>query len=198
MSRKFKRFLSILMVVAMVIAMAAACGKKEEAAELEKKEDTKVEVEKETEPAEAEENAADEQQVDDVVDVAVPDENLGDEDIRELKVTIKDAVINEYIIPNGIAKETFSWPEGSSIAWEYCSQLTLNYAMNKFFGTDASIDPNFIPPSPEKEIIDAVYNGIIAWYESSGRDSYEQFEGMTAALQPCNEVISTINLVAAE
>ena len=50
MSRKYKWLLSIMMLAVMVIAMATACGsKKEEAAEPEKKEETKVEAEKEAE-----------------------------------------------------------------------------------------------------------------------------------------------------
>ena len=185
MSRKFKRFLSILMVVAMVIAMAAACGKKEEeAAEPAEKEETKVEAEKETEPVEDEQ--AEEQ--------TAEDSNLSKEENGiELEIAIRDTVVNEYFNEKGISKEEFDWPAVGSPAWSYLYELILKYTSEHFIGIDKEVDPNFIPGDSEKELMDVIFNEIVAWSETYGDDNFQFFnDEVIEKLSPYETIIPEI------
>ena len=193
MSRKYKWLLSIMMLAVMVIAMAAACGsKKEEAAEPEKKEETKVEAEKEAE--EEPEEVADDGQQEDVAEVDTAKETLSEEDVLALKSSIRDSVVNNYIIPNGIEVTDFVWPAGNSEAWYYFDLLTVNYTAKNFMGTE--LEAPTLSDESYKQIMDATFNGLTTWYEASGVDNLNYFESAMGVLSI--EAITTIDLSATE
>ena len=193
MSRKFKRFLSIMLVAVMVIAMAAACGKKE-TAESEKKEETKVEAAEQEDEAEPEEVADDEQQPADAAEVDTTKETLSEEDVLALKASIRDSVVNNYITPNGIAVTDFVWPAGNSEAWYYFDLLKVNYTAKNFMGTE--LEAPTLSDESYKQIMDATFNGLTTWYEASGVDNVNYFESALGVLSI--EAITTIDLSAAE
>ena len=193
MSRKFKRFLSIMLVAVMVIAMAAACGKKE-TAESEKKEETKVEAAEQEDEAEPEEVADDEQQPADAAEVDTTKETLSEEDVLALKASIRDSVVNNYITPNGIAVTDFVWPAGNSEAWYYFDLLKVNYTAKNFMGTE--LEAPTLSDESYKQIMDATFNGLTTWYEASGVDNVNYLESALGVLSI--EAITTIDLSAAE
>lgn len=173
MSRR--RFISIIMVMVMVFA-AVGCGSRKEEASEPEKEDTKVEAPAEDDN-EQEEVVAEETDAEDGSDEVSADsskETLSEDDVVALKNSIKDSVVNNYLVPNGIAAADFSWPQGNSDAWYYFDLLKTNYVASKFMGTELE-QPNF-PDGSNKQIIDATFNGITTWYESSGVDNYNYFE----------------------
>ena len=184
MSRKFKRFLSIMMVAAMVIAMAAACGKKEEAADPEKKEDTKVEAEKETEPTEDEQ--VDNQQVDENSEAT--DSELS------LEASIANSVVNEYLKPNGIAVESFSWPSSDSAAWDYFYEILLAYKTNIFSGSNLEVTSEIPLSDSEKQLMDAAFNGVVKWNESLTEKNLKTYSEELSKLHPYETVFPTIDL----
>ena len=193
MSRKYKWLLSIMMLAVMVIAMATACGsKKEEAAEPEKKEETKVEAEKEAE--EEPEEVADDGQQEDVAEVDTAKETLSEEDVLALKSSIRDSIVNNYIIPNGIEVTDFVWPAGNSEAWYYFDLLTVNYTAKNFMGTE--LEAPTLSDESYKQIMDATFNGLTTWYEASGVDNLNYFESAMGVLSI--EAITTIDLSATE
>lgn len=192
MSRKFKRFLSIMMVAAMVIAMAAACGKKEEAADPEKKEDTKVEAEKETEPAEAEENAADEQQKS--KELSEDDEEKNEfgftaDQIESLLISIQMAVLTEYLEPNQIDPSEFNWPDSLAVEWRYLDSRLTNYE----HGMDVEM-PDDVPAELDYSLMKVVYDAIITWFEDNNLDEncYQNMGNLRLMLDPIYEKIPSM------
>lgn len=174
-----RRVFSFIMVMIMVCAMAAGCGKKEEATE--KKEEPK---QQETQKDDAEE-AADEKAEELAVEAKDTNKTeLDNADVEALRTSIADSIKKEYLEPNKIAAEDFSWPEMSeSVAWEYFSGLKRKYAESEFdivFGLE---DPT-VPSGADKQIIEALYNGIINWYETSGVDNYDYFNSALDATLP--------------
>lgn len=143
MRKNFKRFINVLMVAVMVIALASGCGKKEE---------TKAEPEKDenTEEPEAKIQAA-----------------AGDIDIYD---SIKNSVITNYLESKKIAASDFKWPvygedeNGAPIdeghLWTYFNTIFDNYRVsgNLFDTTDLPVEP-----SGDKDLMDAVLIGIDEW-----------------------------------
>ena len=175
MSKNFKRLIGVLVVVAMISAMALACSSKDEIAEAD---DSK------TETTVAEENEKDDEQEDanrppdeeEVAEAVEPErEALTEEDVEALKTSIKNAVLEEYIEPNGIDSASFSWPGDGSDVWLYFDQLKMLYSGEKFMGGAPDVEVTFTD-SPEKSIMDATYNGFVKWHESSGVNNYKFFE----------------------
>lgn len=176
MSKNFKRLIGVLMVAAMISAMAVACSGKDEIAEAD---DSK------TETTVAEENEKDDEQEDanrppdeeeEVAEAVEPErETLTEEDVEALKASIKNAVIEEYIKPNGVDPVSFSWPVDSFEAWLYFDNLKFLYEGEKFLGGAADVEISE-PNEPEKSIMDAIYNGFVKWYESVGVSNHNYFD----------------------
>lgn len=115
MSRKFNRILSIMMVAIMVIAMAAACGMKEEAAE----------------SAEREKTDNDERQIDVTEDVEasngkMTEYGVTEEELRDLYSTVEATINSEYIQPNNI--QDFRWLT-DEVFWSDCTSFLMSYAI---------------------------------------------------------------------
>ena len=188
-----KRIFSIIIIMVMVCAMVAAgCGKKEETTKNKdepKQEETKKEEADKAEPEKAEEPAATE----------AKDTNktkLDDADIEALKASIADSIKKEYLEPNKVAAEEFSWPELDHGCWMYLRFLQEAYISEKFMGITEGTDIYDVPSSPYKEIIDATFKGMIDWFESSGVDKFEYFDDAMGILQP--DVITSIDVAAAK
>lgn len=180
-----KRILSFIMVMVMVFAMAAtACGKKEEAAEKE-------------EPKQEEASDADEEDVADVEDDAdaadeeadtskvkkTGDDILTEEDIQSLKDSIRDAVISEYIEPNEISLEEFTWPEASSNDWIYFDGLIKNFTIELYTGVEMNnSELSTIPDEPDKSIMDAAFDGLLNWLNAQGSYDSEYVGNVAVAL----------------
>ena len=186
-----KRILSIITIMVMVCAMAAAgCGKKEEATE--KKEEPKQEETKKEEADKAEPEKAEEPEATEAKDTNKT--KLDDADIEALKASIAESVKKEYLEPNKIAAEEFSWPEANSHCWVYFTLLRGDYVAKKFMDVDEELVINEVPSSPEKEIVEATINGITNWYEASGVNNYNYFDDAMGILQP--DVITSIDVAA--
>ncbi len=188
-----KRILSIIMIMVMVCAMAAAgCGKKEEATE--KKEEPKQEETKKEEADKAEPEKAEEPAVTEAKDTNKT--KLDDADIEALKASIADSIKKEYLEPNNIAAEDFSWPEVNSHCWIYFNLLREDYISKEFLDINEELVVNEVPGSPEKEIVEATVTGLTNWYEASGVDNYEYFHDATIILT--KEEITSIDVAAAK
>lgn len=182
-----KRIFSIIIIMVMVCAMAAAgCGKKEETTKNKdepKREEIKKEEADKVEPEKAEEPAATE----------AKDTNktkLDDADIEALENSIRDAIIKEYLEPNNVSAEDFSWPSAEELeAWEYFSSLKLNLA-----GFTEEVDMSIVPGSPSKEIIEALFSGLANWYEESGVENFDYLSDAVDILT--KEKIASIDVAA--
>ena len=189
MSRKFKRFLSIMMVAVMVIAMAAACGKKEEAAD---KSETKVEAEKETE--QVEENVADDQQKS--KELSEDDEEKNEfgftaDQIESLLISIQMAVLTEYLEPNQIDPSEFNWPDSLAVEWRYLDSRLTNYE----HGMDVEM-PDDVPAELDYSLMKVVYESIIKWFEENGLDEncYQNMANLRSMFEPlCEKIPSMIS-----
>lgn len=187
MRKNFKRFLSIMMAV-MVIAMAAACGKKEEAAEPAEKEETKVEVEKEEELVE---EAADEQQVDDE-EPGEPVNEYGftDSQVENLYKSIEESVKTDYMGQNNISPTEFVWPNENDTTWRYVASKLVNYA-----GTgDKNRFPDDVDSSFDESLAEPIYIGFINWLESpdNGFDQNRTPRYISAVIAMMEPIYETI------
>lgn len=121
-------------------------------------------------------------------------EALSKNEITALISAVRSAVITEYLTPNEITPEEFTWPEPNSVAWRYCGELVAQYMGNQFLNVVHDVNPDFIPGSPDKEIIDAAFHGFITWFESYDSKNYDKYAVSIAALQPYNHSIPAIDL----
>ncbi len=170
--KNLKRNLSIILVIVMVAAMTmTACGSKNE----ESKESESVE----SKTPDTEKVADEEEEVEE--ELAESSDEVTEEDIVEVKEAIKESVISEYLEPNGIAAESFTWPPADSECWTYYNQLVAEYAAEKFEEAPES-GLTYISPSAEKSIVEAAYDGVLNWYEDSENYNYNYFNSAVLAL----------------
>lgn len=155
----------------MTVMMAAACGSnKENQKETGKNADTEVTAE---DNKEEDQKPADEEEV---AEVSEPErEALTEEDVEALKSSIKNAVVEEYIKPNGFDPASFSWPASTNTVWDYFDMLRLEYDAQNFLGGPTGQEHEF-PDCDEKTIIDAAYDGFILWHKSTGVTNYDFFK----------------------
>ena len=186
---KIKRFSSIIIIAVLVIAMVAACGKKEEAAKTEK-------TEASTE-AEGNQRQADEEDVaesEEITECGVTEEQL-----QDWYHTIESTMITEYIEPNNI--EDFQWPT-DEIFWSDCTSLLTSYcifvdlqsmdlnnlevdlpyeelAVYKELQKKEPVVDDLYTSEENKAVIQAVYNATRKWAEKNeidfGRFKIDQF-----------------------
>lgn len=187
MSKNFKRLIGVLMVAAMISAMAVACSGKDEAAGAD---DSKTEtVTEEDEKDDEQEDANRPPDEEEVAEAVEPErEALTEEDVEALKASIKNAVLEEYIKPNGVDPANFSWPASTSDVWWYFDKLLILYHGEKFMGGAPDVELTY-PEGSEKSIIDATYNGFIKWHESTGV-SNENYYGNALSVMTTEWIIS--------
>ena len=138
-----------------------------------------------------EEDAVKESETPDVVLTA--DTEITEEDIQKVYASIKESVTTEYLEPNGIDPATFSLP-ASEEAWSYFFKLSESYYMELFTGVeiDTSSTEN-LPPSPEKEIMDSIFKGLLRGLDNLGKYDADYYSKFTQKLSPFN--INIINNV---
>ena len=131
-----------------------------------------------------EEDAVKESETPDVVLTA--DTEITEEDIQKVYASIKESVTTEYLEPNGIDPATFSLP-ASEEAWSYFFKLSESYYMELFTGVeiDTSSTEN-LPPSPEKEIMDSIFNGMLSGLDNLGKYDADYYSKFTQKLSPFN------------
>lgn len=193
-----KRILSFIMVMVMVFAMAAtACGKKEEAAVKEepKQEEASDVDEEDVADVEDDADAADEE-ADTSKVKKTGDDILTEEDIQSLKDSIRDAVISEYIEPNEISLEEFTWPVASSNDWIYFDGLIKRFTIELYTGVEMdNSDSSDVPDEPNKSIIEAAFKGVLNWLNTQG--SYDsEYVGNVAGVLNYGESIPEIDITS--
>ena len=131
-----------------------------------------------------EEDAVKESETPDVVLTA--DTEITEEDIQKVYASIKENVTAEYLEPNGIDPATFSLP-ASEEAWSYFFKLSESYYMELFTGVeiDTSSTEN-LPPSPEKEIMDSIFKGLLRGLDNLGKYDADYYSKFTQKLSPFN------------
>ena len=142
------------------------------------------EVTTEDDAVEGTEDSSAESETPDVVLTA--DTEITDEDIQEIYASIKENVTAEYLEPNGIDPATFSLP-ASEEAWSYFFKLSESYYMELFTGVeiDTSSTEN-LPPSPEKEIMDSIFKGLLRGLDNLGKYDADYYSKFTQKLSPFN------------
>ena len=196
-----KKFITFLLAFSLTSSMLlTACGNKETdsggnktEAETEAPADDKQsdDSEKSEEVTTEEEDAVKESETPDVVLTA--DTEITEEDIQKVYASIKESVTTEYLEPNGIDPATFSLP-ASEEAWSYFFKLSESYYMELFTGVeiDTSSTEN-LPPSPEKEIMDSIFKGLLSGLDNLGKYDADYYSKFTQKLSPFN--INIINNV---
>ena len=132
MSKNFKRLIGVLMVAAIISAMAVACSGKDEAAGADDSKTETVTEEDEKDDQQEDANRPPEEEAAEAVESER--EVLTEEDVEALKASIKNAVLEEYIKPNGVDPANFSWPASTSDVWWYFDKLLILYHGEKFMG----------------------------------------------------------------
>lgn len=191
-----KKFITFLLAFSLTSSMLlTACGNKETDSG-----GGKTETETEAPAADdqqaeevttEEEDAVKESETPDVVLTA--DTEITEEDIQKVYASIKESVTTEYLEPNGIDPATFSLP-ASEEAWSYFFKLSESYYMELFTGVeiDTSSTEN-LPPSPEKEIMDSIFKGLLSGLDNLGKYDADYYSKFTQKLSPFN--INIINNV---
>lgn len=184
-----KKFITFLLAFALTSSMLlTACGNKETDSG-----GGKTETETEAPAADdqqaeevttEEEDAVKESETPDVVLTA--DTEITEEDIQKVYASIKESVTTEYLEPNGIDPATFSLP-ASEEAWSYFFKLSESYYMELFTGVeiDTSSTEN-LPPSPEKEIMDSIFKGLLRGLDNLGKYDADYYSKFTQKLSPFN------------
>ena len=139
---------------------------------------------KEEDAVKGNEDSSAESETPDVVLTA--DTEITEEDIQQIYASIKENVTAEYLEPNGIDPADFSWP-ASTEAWSYLVTLSESHYMELFTGVemDTSSTEN-LPPSPEKEIMDSIFNGILNGLDNLGKYDSAYYSKFTQKLSPFN------------
>lgn len=107
---------------------------------------------------------------------------IADEDIAELKSYIKEAVISEYLEPNGMTAAQLEWTEDN---WFEFSELQ----------NSAGILLSTLGKSNELTVdspTDAAIKGIEKWFLEHGSFDHSYFKNVMDKLQPFYEVIPAI------
>ena len=184
-----KKFITFLLAFSLTSSMLlTACGNKETDSG-----GGKTETETEAPAADdqqaeevttEEEDAVKESETPDVVLTA--DTEITEEDIQKVYASIKESVTTEYLEPNGIDPATFSLP-ASEEAWSYFFKLSESYYMELFTGVeiDTSSTEN-LPPSPEKEIMDSIFKGLLSGLDNLGKYDADYYSKFTQKLSPFN------------
>lgn len=191
-----KRILSILMVTIMAFAVATtACGKKED--ETTAQEETKVEAPTEDDKQQEESNTAEsdvaeegEEPVNDG-EMKTGADTLTEEEIQELKTSIKDAVVSEYLKPNNISPEEFSWSEIVTDDWTLFNMLVEEYIPTIELGMGMF---SHEADTQSQKIVMAVFKGVTNWLEGQGKFDSEYLYNVVSTLQPYDQVIPTIDI----
>lgn len=114
-----------------------------------------------------------------------------EEQMEELYGSIKAAVQEDYLEPNGIPPEGFQWPAYEVLsngvirdeghAWSYFNNIALNYSL---YGTlyDTKNFMYDLPKEPVRQLMDAVLKGMVNWFQDQGEG--QAFQNVRDAIFP--------------
>lgn len=190
-----KKILTALLTFALSFAMITGCGSASNEADSsgsktetpddnsEKDDDAEPEEEASEGGTEGSEDAVEEETSDVVL---TGDTEITEEDLQEIYASIKESVESEYIEPNGIDSADFSLPE-SAEAWSYLGTLSESYYMELFTGVEMDTGSiGNLPPSPEKEIMDSIFDGMLNGLDQLGEYDADYYSNFTQKLNPFN------------
>lgn len=184
-----RRSFSLILVFVMVIAMATACGSKEEAVETDdaKTEETVENVEDDQQDADQlAENADSEQESPDATTGAPKTENdqLSEEDIAAVKASIRDSVTKRYLEPNGMTVEQIVWPDD----WYDFEMLATECDACIALDMEIDIDRD----RANTDVFMAALLGVLDWLDTQGEYNLGYFGNTMRTLQPYETVIPEV------
>ena len=101
------------------------------------------------------------------------EDEVTEQDLQELLTYIGKAVEDEYLTPNGIDPAALVWPTDPN-TFRYFDEMVTNYCISTLTGEPpAPVREEYVPASPDKEIMDAVYAGIMNWLDGFESVDYE-------------------------
>lgn len=184
---KVKRFIATFLAVALVFAMAACSATADNSTSSKPSSNTTSEAPKEstsvaskdddsstkdeaTTPAEDEDTTAPEEDSSEAEDgpktprpAKTAEDPVFEKDIEELMTYVAKSVSEEYLVPNEIDVETFVWPTDEASWNYYCLLLNGVYTRVAIGANPEPISEDAIPDSPNKEIMEAVSQGVENW-----------------------------------
>lgn len=192
--RKLRCVFSVFMVIMIVTVMTVACGSK--AHEKEQKTAKSAEGEKKSDNVEKPIKEIEEEEAKEANGVKGIYDEPTEEDIKNLKDTIRDTVISDYLTPNNIPPEEFQWPT-EEWAWQYFG-LIAEIEVTKFTPEDDEIDIcNAITiPSDQmylKDLMDTALQGVRNWLDTQGEFDVQYYGNVKdMVLFPYEEFFNTI------
>lgn len=197
-----KKIFALLMVICLVFTMAAGCGSASDAGNDAGGDQTETPTgDQQTDGSEESDDGMNGEDASEGTDdslvksetsdiMLTADTEITDEDIQKIYASIKESIITEYLEPNGIDPVDFSWSV-SSEAWSYLVYLFESYYMELFTGVemDTSSTEN-LPPSPEKEIMDSIFTGMLNGLDNLGKYDADYYNNFTQRLNPFNTNIT--------
>ena len=174
-----KKISALIMVLSLIFAMTAvaACSSSSDAdSSSDASSTSSTETESEV-PDDTEDVSSEEEEVDDTDETDVAEEtsevseeetpegetsskySLSDEEFQEICDFIRESIIDNYLTPNNLSTEDFCWPSDDD-AW-----LQLDSIL-KQMKEDYVIFPGFKVSSEDLEIIKAVHQGFLNWFET--------------------------------
>lgn len=188
MSKNFKRLFSVLMVVAMVTAMAAACSGKDETTETDdsKTETTVAEDDEKDAQQEDANRPPDEEDTSNDKGGAPKTENdqLTPEDVEALKASIRNSVTTRYLEPNGMTADQIVWPEDWTDFYLLLTECTASVSL----GMEVEIDRK----ETTTNVLEAAFLGVLDWLDTQGEYNIGYLDNTNAVLQPWETVIPEI------
>ena len=101
------------------------------------------------------------------------EDEVTEQDLQELLSYIGKAVKDEYLTPNGIDTAALVWPTDPG-TFRYFDEMVTNYCISTLTGEPpAPVRDDYVPASPDKEIMDAVYAGVMNWLGEFESVDYE-------------------------
>ena len=176
-----KKFITFLLAFSLTSSMLlTACGNKEtdsggnktEAETEAPADDKQSDDSKESEDVTTEEEDA----VVDEVEITEPkltgSTPFTDEDFSEMCEFIKKSITEEYLQPNNISAEEFSWPSEDSQSWEYLSDISGGFLMpitiEEFDSICKERESDYESSPEENKLMQAAMHGIINWLNEKG------------------------------
>ncbi len=101
------------------------------------------------------------------------EDTVTEQDLQELLTCIGKAVQDEYLTPNGVDPAALVWPTDPG-TFRYFDVLFTNYCISALTGEPPKpVTDDYVPASPDKEIMDAVYAGVMNWLDGFESVDYE-------------------------
>ena len=132
-----------------------------------------------SEPSEEPESSSDEEPTSSDVNESglrpakTAEDTVTEEELQELLTYIGTAVKDEYLTPNSVDPAALVWPSDPN-TFRYFDQLITNYGISVLTGeSPESVREDYVPASPDKDIMDAVYAGVVNWLNEFESVDYE-------------------------